>query len=110
MQKKTADYPEYPKDWCLFGGHAESENLNKEIERELNEELGIKLKPRFIFSKIIDKSKEKEKFHIFSSELDDISKIRLGEGAGFAFFTLKELNKLNINLDTKLILKEYFKK
>jgi len=110
LQKKTENYKPEPGKWCLFGGQAESKNINKEIERELKEELGIKLKPKFIFTKKITIKKEKIIFYVFLDRINDLSKIRLGEGAGFALFDKKELKKLDIAYDVRLILREYFKK
>jgi len=110
FQKKTMDYALYPGLWSLFGGNIKSGNLDKEMERELREEIGIKLKPKFIFRKKITTKKENIIVSVFLAELNDISKIKIGEGAGFAFFDRKELKKLNLTPEAKLILKEYFKK
>ena len=109
LQKKTLGYKFDPGVWCLFGGHAESKNLSQEIERELKEEIGIKLKTKFIFMKKIKHKEKMEIMNVFLSRLNDPSKICLKEGAGFAYFGMKELKKLNIAYDIKLILNEYFK-
>jgi 8-oxo-dGTP pyrophosphatase MutT (NUDIX family) len=110
LQKKTMDYQICPGGWCLFGGEIESEDLNKEIKRELQEELGIKLKPKFIFKKELSFNNINEIAYVFLAEINNISKISLKEGAGFALFEKKELKNLNINPDIKIILNEYFKK
>lgn len=109
LQKKTMDYPMGPGKWVLFGGQTESDNINKEIERELKEEIGIKLKPKFIFSKKAIVKGQKFTEYVFFDRLDDLSKIKLNEGAGFAFINRKELNKIDVAEDIKLILMEYFK-
>jgi len=114
LQKKTFDYKTAPGKWCLWGGEAESKNLNKEMRRELKEELGMRLKPKFMFKKRINarenEKKEKAIFYVFLDKIDNLSKIKLNEGAGFAFFDKKELKNLNIASEIKIILNEYFKK
>ncbi|HTY43960.1 MAG TPA: NUDIX domain-containing protein [Patescibacteria group bacterium] len=109
LQKKTLDYPYYGGGgWCLFGGRVESKDFEKEIERELEEEIGIKLKVKLIFNHELFFNNEKQIFHIFLAKLNDISKIHLGEGAGFAFFDKSELDNLNTNPDVKEILNIYY--
>lgn len=109
LQKKTMDYPIYPGLWCFFGGQAESENLHKEIERELKEEIGIKPKVKFMFSEKIVSKNGKSIFYVFSTKISDLSKIKIGEGAGIAFFAKKELNTIKMHPETKKILTKYFK-
>ncbi len=110
LQKKTMDYKPAPGQWCLFGGEAESKDFDKEIKRELKEELGIKIKPKFIFTKKIKARNKNIIFYVFLEKINDLSKIKLGEGAGFALFDKKELKNLNIAPEIKMVLKEYFKK
>jgi ADP-ribose pyrophosphatase YjhB (NUDIX family) len=110
LQKKTLDYPPYPGAWSVIGGEAESENLHKEMEREIKEEIGIKLKPKFIFKEKATLKRGKSIFYVFSAKLNEISRIKIGEGAGVAFFSKKELKKLNINPESKKILNIYLNK
>ena len=110
LQKKTLDYKKAPGQWCLFGGQAESKDLNKEMKRELREELGMRLNPKFIFTKKIKARNKNIIFYVFLEKINDLSKIKLGEGAGFALFDKKELKNLNIAPEIKMVLKEYFKK
>ena len=110
LQKKTMDYPIYPGAWCFVGGEAESEDFHKEMLREMKEELGIKLDIKFIFTeKILDK-RYKYTFYVFLAKLNDLSKIKIGEGAGIAFLEKKELNTIKMHPETKKILTKYFKR
>ena len=63
------------------------------------------LNPKFIFTKDILKKKGKMKIHVFSEKINEITKVKLGEGAGFAFFEKKELNNLKIGPDVKFMMK-----
>lgn len=95
MQKKTSDAPFFANGWLLFGGGIENgEFAIRAIDRELYEELGL------CFASIqryglgsIDK-KNKKKVYTFVTQLEDVSKIRLTEGAGFAFYNIREIRKL----------------
>ncbi|NPE27147.1 NUDIX hydrolase [Methanococcoides sp. SA1] len=111
LQKKTLDHLLSPGKWALFGGNIESDESPKDaIIRELNEEIGIVTNPNFLFE---IKNKINNAAQIVSTyieTIDDISKIVLNEGAGFAFFSEKELRKLEIAPDILDILEEYFKK
>ncbi len=110
LQKKTLDYPLYPGVWCFVGGGAKSEDLHKEIQREIKEELGIKLSVKFLFGQRVISKMGKSMFYVFLSRLDKIKDVKIGEGAGVAFFAKKELRELRINPETKKILNTYFKK
>jgi 8-oxo-dGTP pyrophosphatase MutT (NUDIX family) len=92
LQKKTMDYKGFPGMWSLFGGEAESNDIEKEMERELEEEIGMELPIKFLFNFVHDGYT----FHIFLSKFNDIDKISIGEGAGVAFFEKKEIEKLKI--------------
>ena len=105
LNKKSANHLYYPGRWCFFGGKAKSRNLKKEMIRELKEEAGIMLNPKFIFTKDILTKKGKMKIHVFSEKINEITKVKLGEGAGFAFFQKKELNNLKIGPDVKFMMK-----
>lgn len=92
LQKKTMDYKGFPGMWSLFGGEAESKNIEMEMERELEEEIGMRIPIKFLFNFVY----ENYTFHIFLSEFNDLDKISIGEGAGVAFFEKKEIEKLKI--------------
>jgi 8-oxo-dGTP pyrophosphatase MutT (NUDIX family) len=111
LQKKTLDYKDktYPGYWCFFGGQPESDDLFKEMNRELEEEIGIKLNVKFLLRHDITIMGEKVKANVFIAKLNDLSKIKIGEGAGVAFFGKEELKKLPIFPDDRKILNKYFK-
>jgi 8-oxo-dGTP pyrophosphatase MutT (NUDIX family) len=97
LQKKTNDYRYFPGAWSLFGGKAESKNLDEEMKRELIEEIGIELKTNFLFNFNLKVEESVDNFHVFFSKVNDLSKISIGEGAGIAFFAENELSKIEIN-------------
>jgi 8-oxo-dGTP pyrophosphatase MutT (NUDIX family) len=107
LQKKTFDYPEGAGIWTLFGGEAKSLNLEEEMLRELEEEMGFKPKVKFLFEEEATNEKFSKKLHVFLTKINDASKISLGEGAGFAFFNLKELDTLNLSFDTKKVIDNF---
>ncbi len=109
LQKRTLDYSTYPGVWSFFGGEAESEDLHKEMNRELEEEIGIKLSLKLIFNQENILNKDKLIIHVFLAKLNDLSKIKIREGAGMAFFEKKELKNLKINPYDEKILNRYFK-
>lgn len=110
LQKKTLDYPNYPGIWSPFGGEAESEDMEKEMNRELEEEIGIKLDIKLLFNQKIKLHEEKVMFYVYLANLNNISVIRIGEGAGLAFFGKEELRKLKFRPEDKKILYKYIKK
>ncbi len=90
LQKKTMTYKKNPGVWTFFGGVVDKGETPKEaIIRELKEEIGIKMGVKFLFNFEFD-----TEVHVFSGILNDISKISLGEGAGFAFFSKEEFRKI----------------
>lgn len=92
LQKRTADY-RFSKQWTLFGGHIEkNEDPLETAKRELKEELDLDL--RFC-DKFISDLEPLEEVYLFKGKLNDLSKISLKEGNGFAFFALDEIDDLN---------------
>jgi len=112
IQKKTMDYKKekYKGMWALFGGGAESEDFEKEINRELMEETGIEFPVKFLFYFDFKREDMNRKCHVFSTKLDDVSKISLREGGGFAFFSKEELGDLELIPDCKYAIDLFFKK
>lgn len=116
LQKKTLDYKINPGKWSLFGGAAESDDFKKETDREVMEELGVKLSLKFEFNfdyediQQVESSPTLKKFHVFTAKIDDLSKLSIGEGAGIAFFGKDELKEIKLTPSCDYILKLFFKK
>lgn len=106
LQKKTTTYMKCPGVWTFFGGIVDSgESIRKALIRELKEEIGIRLKVKFLFKFDFD-----SEVYVFQGKLNDTSKISLGEGCGFAFFDRREFNKITRgNKFIKEIMKRYDK-
>jgi len=111
LQKKTKNYVHSGK-WGFFGGGIENnESAEETIRRELFEELGIKFNNFKLFSKgkyMINEYKYEESVFILRFN-KNISEIRLGEGAGFAFFNKDELSSINIFPEARKIIEKYIK-
>lgn len=113
LQKRTHDTPSYPDYWGSFGGHAEQgEAPESAAIREIEEELGIALKPsdlKFVCVIQIFDGSDSWEVHYYSSPLTILlSEITLGEGNGFALFTREEIIDLRLTPDTKSALDEFF--
>lgn len=110
LQKKTLDYEWFPGEWGFFGGGMEEGETPKEaIKRELLEESGIEFNEIEFFGKETSNLKGhnfEESMFITKFE-KDLSNIRLGEGAGFAFFDKTELENLNLFSGARTILLRY---
>ena len=103
LQKKTWDYKPWPGHWTIFGGGIEPEDngdIFAAFDREIvEEETGLELHDvKFFESVAFDemgyeyKNRVSGICHFIEARFDgDLSKIRLGEGAGFAMFDSKEL-------------------
>ena len=109
LQKKTLDYSPSPGAWCLFGGSIEgTEDPKMAIIREIKEEIGLDTSPSHCFTLSNSFLGAPQKTHVFHHTIEDISRISLAEGAGFAFFGLDELKDLRINSDVADALEKYF--
>lgn len=110
LQKKDLNYKKGPGKWALFGGVIEpGETPYVAIKRELIEEIGINLEAKLF--KVYDYMEKTitGRIHIYTALFDlPISSIKLGEGAGFAFYNKKELASLNLLDADNVALKEYF--
>jgi len=107
LQKKTLDYQFHPGMWGLFGGEIEdNENEKDAIVREFYEETGITINPKFYRSRNYSLGNSK----IYIAKINDISKISLKEGAGFAVIDKRELNDLKINNFDLETLIDFFQK
>ncbi len=119
LQKKSLDY-RYDSNgyWGLFGGGIkEGEGpILVAGEREIREELGDLLVENLInvtfwksFEYVFQDMFYGEE-HLFEGKYEGpLSNIRLGEGAGFAFFAYSELGSIKLPDRTRKILEEYFR-
>ena len=112
LQKKTLDYKYGPGKWGLFGGEVEpGEDPKRTIKREIKEELNKDLKKfklfkikKYAFLNQLVKGKE---YCFVASFKGNVSQISISEGAGFAFFSFSEIEKLNIHKMGYDIIKDY---
>lgn len=105
LQKKTIDYKDAPGKWVLFGGCMENNESPKEtIERELKEELNISLNVKFVnkFNHVYRDLRTIE--NVFEAKIDKLIYFPT-EGAGAAFFTKEEIEKLNTPPHIKRLIK-----
>ncbi len=112
LQKKTLDYPSTRGAWGIFGGEIENNEKPKEaVVREIFEETGITINPKFYGSKNYNLGdKYKGNIKIYTASINDISKISLKEGAGFALIDKTELNDIKINnVDLETLINFYEK-
>lgn len=97
LQKKTVDYKPNPGCWALFGGAiCEGEDPHEAVIREIKEETGLLVNPTFYLKRQY-KTPYNRLYgteYIFTAITNGTSNICLTEGAGFVFFTLEEIGKL----------------
>ena len=104
LQKRTANYEKFPSMWTIMGGAMEEGETPKEaINRELKEELGIKLDLKFCDEFILHTKVDYT--YLFKGKLDNLVKISLGEGNGIAFFSKEELK--DIKCPDKAIIRKW---
>ena len=102
LQKRDATYLRFPSQWTLTGGAEEDELPEIAAKRELKEELNLDVPLTFVTNYTFN-FEIPETLPIFIGEIDDLSKISLGEGIGFAVFTKNELHKVENDVIRKAI-------
>ncbi len=108
-KRNIAPYKNY---WCLPGGHVDwGETVEAAAVREVKEETGLNIKPKFFkyYDEIIPKIKWHAVTFTFISKATGPIKIDRGEVKEFKWFTEKEINKLKIAFKNKHELKDYFR-
>ncbi len=94
LQERDENVSRYKNMWCLFGGKKDgNEEPIATALRELQEEIGIVFSPdrlTYVGDFMITSPEEPERVYLFKTEIKDNEKIKLGEGAGYAFFSSKE--------------------
>ncbi len=91
----------FPGLWGVFGGLLKNrESPKMAVEREIMEEINVKLKfKKFLENDILSKNfNPRRRRYFFYSNIKhrEIKKIVLNEGESFDFFNLKQLEKLSI--------------
>lgn len=85
--------------WALFGGEVEeNESLDGALMREISEEIGLEFARADLspFAKSFDAAKNRKIFCAAARAPIKGEHIRLREGAGFAFFNPRQLEKIDI--------------
>jgi len=115
LQKKDFSYHWFPGKWCLFGGGIEQgEDPETALRRELSEEIGSFFDDLIFFKKHKYRDispngiREGLQYVYVTHFKGKISDIKIYEGAGFAFFSPKELNRIHINNPDLNALREYY--
>lgn len=94
----------YPNTWTLFGGSIlEGESPEETLKREISEELGFSLTR---CSKLFTKNRNQDgvsvEDNIFTAKVpEEILNQTLREGQKMQFFSLKELEKINVFIPFK---------
>ena len=91
----------FPDLWGVFGGSLKNKESPKmAVEREIMEEINVKLKfKKFLENDILSKNfnpRRRRYFFYSNIKYREIKKIVLNEGKSFDFFNLKQLEKLSI--------------
>jgi 8-oxo-dGTP pyrophosphatase MutT (NUDIX family) len=118
LQKKDLDYFLYPGGWTFFGGligpgEKKIDAANRELEEEIGKEIANTVSPnlKFLFSRPGVSPKGEGQImslYLVALERKDLKYVRIGEGAGIAFFAEKEVVALDINPDAKVFIEEIF--
>ncbi|WP_112322337.1 NUDIX hydrolase [Oceanibium sediminis] len=102
----------HPGLWSLFGGGVEpGETLSGALVRELHEELGLSVPTREPrpFAWFQSDSAQRTRLYVFTLSLAITpADLRLGEGAGFGFFTRDQLRGLAMPHALKPVFTAYF--
>ena len=84
--------------WAPFGGGVDAgETLREAAVREFREETGITLAPEVLrpFGRCLSTRRSRARLYAFVTRLDvRPDAIRVGEGAGFAFYTARQLRQI----------------
>ena len=97
--------------WCLPGGHIEYyEPLTKAVKREVKEEIGLNIKPKFftISEEIIKNLNWHAVVIVFTSKFYGKLKIDKNEVSDIKFFSKKEIKNLKLAFKHKEILNKFF--
>jgi len=88
-----------PGKWCLFGGHIDpGETILEAAIREMDEETGLVVTADELVPYVVSRSRPSTNLIYVYRMVRDITPadIRVGEGAGFAFLTRKQLDRVEL--------------
>jgi len=98
LQRRTKDALFYPNYWTLPGGKVEdNETVERALEREIKEELGVKIENYQLFRKETERNTDSiVERHIFWSRFDhNIEHLKLGEASALRYFSDVEITSQN---------------
>ena len=104
LHKRNDDAPESKNTWDYFGGAREEKDKTAEdaLRRELQEELGM----NFEKNKISLLSTNGKNIYVIFASIHGFRKMKLGEGAGFAWlyldYAIKHLENLSLDARNQL--------
>ena len=99
--------------WCLPGGHIEKfETARSAILREVKEEVGLDFDAHFFdyFDEIIPEDNIHAVVLIFDGEIRGNPKAQTREVSEIKWFSLEEIQPLQLAFQHNLILKQYFER
>ncbi|MBI2442234.1 MAG: NUDIX domain-containing protein [Lentisphaerae bacterium] len=107
LQHRTSDAPHFPGFWAFFGGGVEpGESLTAAARREVQEELGLKLRyPHFFQEYLLKEYGAWFRLHLFVNNFfADKGQLRLKEGQNWGWFNAAGLVRLKTIPDDLCIL------
>ncbi len=93
-----------PNKWSLFGGLGEGDETPLEaFIREIYEEIGLVIESKNVIflSEYLNEAIDTAKYTFFVVSDIDISALKLGEGAGFEWVKLSDLERYDLTVGTR---------
>lgn len=99
LHKRDGNTQINPHKWSFFGGQNEGgESLVECFIREIAEEIGLRLEPADVkpLRKYMYEEAEQYRAVFYVETAVPVEQLTLGEGAGFSWFKLSEINQLDL--------------
>ena len=99
LQLRDGNTLRHPHKWCFFGGSIElGESQAQALQREIFEELEYEMfNPRLLARVVLsDKEKGEAIYNVFADDYDETQKLVLGEGEAMQWFSLEEIERLDL--------------